>query len=231
MFSGLPVAHPKRWTTALSFTLQAAIVSAALVFPLFYPNNLPEAFVRRRIFAPMHEGVVHAVPEQGATHTAGTFHREALVVRHSLLVFHPSTSESPANGSTQAPDIGNLIGSGSPDGVLASIGSGLAVPPPRLPTRPAPPRVSRMMEGNLIHRVDPPYPAIAKTARVQGVVVIKAIISRDGAIEHAELLNGPALLTSAAMAAVRQWRYRPYYLNGEPVEVETQITLNFVLNR
>lgn len=88
-----------------------------------------------------------------------------------------------------------------------------------------------MMEGNLVRRVDPPYPVIAKAAGVQGAVVIKAIISRDGTIEHVELLSGPGLLTSAAMQAVRQWKYRPYYLNGEPVEVETQITVNFVLSR
>lgn len=86
-----------------------------------------------------------------------------------------------------------------------------------------------MMEGNLVHRVDPLYPAIAKAAGVQGTVVIKAIISRNGTIERAELLSGPGLLTNPALQAVRQWKYRPYYLNGEPVEVETQITVNFVL--
>ena len=62
-------------------------------------------------------------------------------------------------------------------------------------------------------------------------VVIKAIISRDGAIEREELLSGSPLLANAALDAVRRWKYRPYYLNGEPVEVETQITVNFVLNR
>jgi protein TonB len=62
-------------------------------------------------------------------------------------------------------------------------------------------------------------------------VVIKAFISRAGAIERTELLSGPPLLARAALDAVRQWKYRPYYLNGEPVEVETQVTVNFVLNR
>jgi periplasmic protein TonB len=61
--------------------------------------------------------------------------------------------------------------------------------------------------------------------------VIKAIISREGVIEGAELMSGHPSLARAALEAVRQWRYRPYYLNDKPVEVETQITVNFVLNR
>jgi len=94
-------------------------------------------------------------------------------------------------------------------------------------TRPT----SVMMEGNLLRRVDPHYPPIAVQLGIQGTVVIKAIISRDGAVEHPEVVSGQPFLASAAMEAVREWRYRPYYLNGQPVEVETQITVNFVLNR
>jgi protein TonB len=92
-------------------------------------------------------------------------------------------------------------------------------------------RVSVMMQGNLLHRVEPEYPVIAKQAGIQGTVVIRAFISREGTIERTQLLGGPPLLAHAALEAVRQWRYRPYYLNDEPVEVETQITVNFVLNR
>lgn len=231
MFSGLPVAHPKRWTTALSFTLQAAIVSVALVLPLLYPHNLPEAFSPRRIFAPMQRGQIHAAPNHDASRSSGSLHPTAFVVRPPVFVFHPNTSEFPTDGSPQAPDIGTVIGPGTPNAFVNSIGCGPAIVTPRAPVPVAPPRVSRMMEGNLVRRVDPPYPAIAKAAGVQGAVMIKAIISRDGTIERAELLSGPAILTNAAMRAVRQWKYRPYYLNGEPVEVETQITVNFVLSR
>lgn len=232
MFSGLPAAHPKRWTTALSFTLQAAIVSVALVFPLLYPHNLPEeTFALRRIFAPMREGVLHTEPNHVSPPSGGTFRAPALVVNQSAFEFHPNIRDAAATGVTQAPPIGSVIGSGSPNALMSSIGSGPSafVPPPSVVSHP--PRVSRMMEGNLVHRVDPAYPPIAKTAGVQGTVVIRAIISRDGTIEHAELLSGPGLLTNAAMQAVQQWKYRPYYLNGEPVEVETQITVNFVLSR
>ena len=85
------------------------------------------------------------------------------------------------------------------------------------------------MEGNLIHRVQPEYPALAKMARVQGAVVLHAIISKQGTIEGLEVISGPPALVPAAVEAVRQWRYRPYYLDDEPVEVDTQVTVNFVL--
>ena len=87
-----------------------------------------------------------------------------------------------------------------------------------------------MMEGNLVYRVQPDYPALARQVRVQGRVVLRAMISREGAIENLQVLSGHPMLVQAAVDAVRQWRYRPYVLNGEPVEVETQVTVNFVLS-
>ena len=86
-----------------------------------------------------------------------------------------------------------------------------------------------MMQGNLIHKVEPQYPVRATQLHIQGAVIIKAIIGRDGVIERAEVERGLPLLVQASLAAVRQWRYRPYYLNNEPIEVETEITINFVL--
>jgi protein TonB len=87
-----------------------------------------------------------------------------------------------------------------------------------------------MMEGNLINRVQPLYPPLAKQARIQGQVVLRAVISRSGAIENLQVLSGHPMLVQAAMDAVKQWRYRPYSLNGEAVEVETRVTVNFVLS-
>jgi protein TonB len=87
-----------------------------------------------------------------------------------------------------------------------------------------------MMEGNLIYRVQPQYPTLARQARVQGIVLLRAVISKEGKIENVQVIGGHPLLVKAAMDAVRQWRYRPYYLNSEPVEVETQVTVNFTLS-
>jgi len=87
-----------------------------------------------------------------------------------------------------------------------------------------------MMEGNLIYRAQPIYPPLARSARIQGQVFLRAIISRTGTIENLQAISGHPMLIPAALDAVRQWRYRPYVLNGEPVEVETQVTVNFSLS-
>ncbi len=89
--------------------------------------------------------------------------------------------------------------------------------------------ISHMMEGNLTRKVQPDYPPLARQARIQGAVVLQAVISREGNIENLQVLSGHPMLVPSALAAVRQWRYRPYFLNGEAVEVETQVTVNFVL--
>jgi len=86
-----------------------------------------------------------------------------------------------------------------------------------------------MLEGNLIRRVEPVYPPLARSARIQGSVVLAALISRAGTIENLRAISGHPMLVPAAIDAVRQWQYRPYILNSEPIEVETQITVNFTL--
>lgn len=228
MFSGLPVAQTKRWTTLFSFTLQAALVSGALIFPVLYPHSLPDAFAHGRIFVPVREGDVH-IQTSHAGPSTGDVHLNPIVVNHSTFSFRRNTSDAAFTDTVPVPSFTNVIGSkdGIPEGLTSDVGR----PMPHPVATVTPPPVSRMMEGNLIHRVDPQYPVIARQAGVQGTVVIKAIISRDGAIEREELLSGSPLLGNAALDAVRRWKYRPYYLNGEPVEVETQITVNFVLNR
>jgi protein TonB len=93
----------------------------------------------------------------------------------------------------------------------------------------APLRISHISEGNLIRKVLPEYPPLARSARIQGPVVLQAMISKEGVIENLRVVTGHPMLVPAAIDAVRQWRYRPYILNNEPVEVETQITVNFGL--
>jgi protein TonB len=88
---------------------------------------------------------------------------------------------------------------------------------------------SGVMAGNLILKTQPVYPPIAKAARVSGTVVLQATISKTGAIENLHVVSGPAMLQQSAQDAVRQWRYRPYLLNGEPVEVETTVNVIFTL--
>jgi protein TonB len=91
-------------------------------------------------------------------------------------------------------------------------------------------RVSHWAEGNLIYRVQPSYPTLARQARIQGSVQLRAVISKNGTIGNLSILGGHAMLVASAIEAVKQWRYRPYLLNGEPIEVETEITVNFMLS-
>ncbi len=105
----------------------------------------------------------------------------------------------------------------------------LPVPPPPPPATPAQ-RVrvgGNVIAANLVSQVRPVYPQLAKQARVQGVVVLEAEISKEGTIENLRVLNGHPLLTQAAIDAVKQWRYKPTMLNGQPVTVVTTITVTF----
>lgn len=86
-----------------------------------------------------------------------------------------------------------------------------------------------MTRGLLVHRVEPAYPTLARSARVQGEVVLSAIIDTNGQITNLQLVSGHPMLVPAAITAVREWRYKPYLLNGQPVEVETTITVIFSL--
>jgi protein TonB len=88
---------------------------------------------------------------------------------------------------------------------------------------------SGVATGLLLQKVQPVYPAIAKAARVSGTVVLQATISKTGTIENLRVVSGPAMLQQAAMDAVRNWRYKPYLLNGDPVEVDTQVNVIFSL--
>jgi protein TonB len=102
-----------------------------------------------------------------------------------------------------------------------------AVPPPAAPQKAhAAPVVAG---GNLIHDVKPQYPPQARQARIEGTVVLLAVIGKDGSVRDVQVKSGSPLLAQAAIEAVKQWRYKPYLLNGQPVEVDTQITINFTL--
>ena len=110
------------------------------------------------------------------------------------------------------------------DGTGSHLVSAANIPPPQQRRV-----ISRVDEGMILHRVEPAYPRIAREARIQGEVVLRAIISQDGRIEGLQVVNGHPLLAPAAVSAVSQWRFRPYQLNGSPVEVDAQITVRFVL--
>jgi periplasmic protein TonB len=127
---------------------------------------------------------------------------------------------------------GGVIG-----GIIGSVPTAAPPPPPKKEEPPKPKAPERIRVGgnvqaaNLVRKVTPSYPPLAKQARVQGTVRFQAIIGKDGTIQNLQLVTGHPLLVPAATEAVKQWLYKPTLLNGEPVEVITQIDVNFTLSQ
>ena len=123
---------------------------------------------------------------------------------------------------------------GIPGGVLGEVLSSTVSVPALVKTpAPAPKRIrlpAQVAEANLIHDVTPLYPPEAGRKRVEGTVVLMAVIGKDGTVRDVRVESGLPLLAQAAIDAVKQWRYKPYLLNGEPVEVDSHITINFTLS-
>lgn len=229
MFAGIDVSknHPmRRWTALASFTLQAALVAVALVYPLFHPQTLVEAFTRQPVFVSIPGGGPRPLIREASGHSGALTPFVAPIHVSTGVSFHPRGQRSENTDVGPAPEIPG-IGSGSD--IPNTLATAVAQPVvhPTVPARIF--RTSILMEGILVHRVEPIYPHIALVTGTQGTVSIHAVISREGTVEQAELVNGSPLLARAALDAVRQWRYKPYYLNGEPVEVETQVTVKFIL--
>jgi protein TonB len=121
-------------------------------------------------------------------------------------------------------------GLGGADGGIAG-GLFSNIPPPKVKAE-APKKVNisgGVAAGMLLQKTIPLYPPIAKAARVAGTVVLQANISKTGTIENLRVISGPPMLQQAAMDAVKSWRYKPYLLNSEPVEVETTVNVVFTL--
>jgi|SRR5450631_517790 protein TonB len=225
MFSGLSAAShsARRWTAPASFMLQAVIIAGVMVFPMVYPQSLPPVFLDRRIFVPLSNGEVRAETSTHGSTSSGPTLPQALVVSRDGISFKSYAAEPGPDPDAPPSPIG------SPRGLDVGFVSVSPTVPPPPPAASRSIRTSVVMEGNLIRRVDPQYPAIAKQIHLEGAVVLNAIVSREGNIERVDVASGPGILALAAREAVRQWKYRPYLLNGEPVEVQTQITVNFTL--
>jgi protein TonB len=224
------------WTTVVSFTVQAIAVGSLLLLPLIYTAGLPPLQWTESVIAPAPPPAAPspAVHAQRASAPQSNVAANGIPIAprsipRTILQITETTPPPP-------PDLGAVGVAGSTgdrmaaNGVWNSLGHGINLAqPPRAPVLRRPP-ISRMMEGNLIYRVQPEYPSIAKIVGVQGTVVLHAVIGKDGKIKDLHVVSGSPLLVRAAEDAVSQWRYRPYILNGEPIEVDTQVTVSFVLS-
>ncbi|HEY6764512.1 MAG TPA: energy transducer TonB [Candidatus Sulfotelmatobacter sp.] len=223
------------WTTLSSFGLQALIMGILLLLPLIRPIALP---FLQPLTTPIALTVPRGLPpaqqtQRSSAQTQSNMINNIIVAPRTIpnQILHVDELAPPPQITTGTGLAPGATGGQDLRGIFGSVGTERAS---FLPATPPPVanhvRVSRMMEGNLLRRVQPEYPAIARNARIQGTVVLSAVISKEGMIEKVQVLTGHPLLVQAAVEAVKQWRYRPYVLNDQPVEVETQITVNFSLN-
>ena len=224
----LAVRHP--WATAASFAAQSVVLGSLLLLSLVYTESLP---TQRWInilqapppapSAPVARNIVNSAPVASSTPNVLTVPTE--IPTHITHVRDEA-------GPTTVP-IGTMMSvlKSVPDDSMGAVTRLLqnAVPPtPKLATQKV--RVSSgVAQGLLIRQVKPQYPALAIPARIQGTVVLQAVIGKDGTVQNLRLISGHPMLVQAAMDAVKQWLYKPYYLNGEAVEVDTTINVNFTL--
>jgi periplasmic protein TonB len=226
--------YRRGYATLLSFGVESVAMAVLLVMPLLYVQGLPHLRTALMLPVPPPAPSAPATPRH-PTEAPSNIASDGAMIAPTHFPAHPAPI---SDESTPAPpDLGQIGvrgGTGDPmvrNGVLWGTGTGTMniLPPPPPVVTGKPPRVSQLMDGYLVTRVQPLYPPLARQARIQGSVMLHALISRDGRIENLQLISGHPLLVQSAIDAVKQWRYRPYLLNNEPVEVETQITVNFSL--
>ncbi len=223
-------------TTMISFVLQILLIGVLVLLPLIFTEALPRQQLMTFLVAPPPPPPPPPPPaaapvivkkiqselDNGQLRTPTAIPKKIQMIKED---------EAPPNTGV-AGVVGGVPGGvpgGSMGGVLGGVLSSTPVAIPKAAT-PQRVRVSQgVSQGLLIHKVQPSYPALARQARIQGTVVLQALIGKDGAIQNLHVVSGHPMLTGAALDAVKQWRYKPYYLNGEPVEVETTINVNFTL--
>jgi len=249
MFEQASIESPGLLKRPLAMTIslagQAAAVSAVALVSLLHLDSLPKPTFFAAVPAPVRP---MPIPAGAGVPAAARPARQALIVFSAPASIpagiHPTGPESMlltpvdvAPGSGVPGGVDGFSGAGS--GLLESIGRLPPQIPAPAPEKPGPPAArptqvhvgSGVQAAKLIRQVTPIYPALARQARVAGTVRLTAIISREGAIRNLQVISGHSLLTAAALDAVKQWLYQPTLLNEEPVEVITQIDVNFTLSR
>jgi len=238
----------KSWTVLLSTLLQCGFIGILILIPLIFTEALPKTTLTSFLMAPPPPPppppppaapapvkVVKTVPRQfdaGRLTAPKKIPKEIAMIKEDDL---PPPASAGVVGGVPGGVPGGTAG-GVIGGIMGGVPAAPPPPPPPVKKEPEKPKLDRIRVGgnvqaaNLVRKVTPVYPPLAKQARVQGTVRFTAIIGRDGAIQNLQLVNGHPLLVPAATEAVKQWVYRPTMLNGEPVEVITQIDVNFTLS-
>ena len=226
-------------TTAFSMVLQVFLIGLLVLIPLLFTEALPKQQLMTFLVAPPPPpppppppaaAPVKVVKQIQSDINNGQLRTPTKIPEKVQMI---KEEETPPPTMAAGGVVGGVPGGvpgGQMGGVIGGIISNTPVAVPKVAT-PQKVRVSQgVSQGLLIKKVQPPYPPLARQARIQGQVVLQADISKDGTIQNLRLVSGHPMLAPSAIEAVKQWRYKPYYLNGEPVEVETQITVIFSLS-
>jgi protein TonB len=234
--SGGKLKTKRGWTSIVSFGLQVMIVGVMILIPLIFTEALPKGTTMFMLVAPPPPpppppaaAPVKVVKQIQTDIVNGELRTPTKIPKKVQMI---KEDEAPPPAMASAGVVGGVPGGvpgGSMGGVMGSILNSTPTVAPKIAT-PQRVRVSSgVSTGMLVRKVPPTYPPLARQARIQGTVILQATISKEGAIENLQLISGHPMLAPAAIEAVKQWKYKPYLLNGEPVEVETQVQVNFTL--
>jgi protein TonB len=231
----------KRATFPIAYILEGIIVGVTVLVPLIYTEALPKAQLMTFLAAPPPPPPPPPPPAAAPARvikrvTVEDIMRAPTVIPKTIAQIKDEPEPPPQTGAVGV--VGGVPGGmpgGQIGGVLGGIIGGVlsaAAPPPPPPKATTPKRIrvgGQVEAARLIFQPKPDYPPLAKMARIQGTVRLEAIISKDGTIQDLKVVSGHPLLVKAALEAVQRWRYQPTLLNGEPVEVVTEIDVNFTL--
>jgi protein TonB len=221
--------HPARskYWPFISLLVNGGGMIALIAWPLLHPEALPRQMITTLMVAPSPPPLPPRAAPVSKVQTKSEILNTELQPPSRI-----QTQMMAVGGSSMAPSMeASAIDSGTPQGagnILDAMGTGAAIVVKEAPAKPLS-ISSGVMAGNLLSRTLPQYPAIPRAAHIQGVVVLQAMISKSGLIENLRIVSGPPMLRQAAIDAVQTWRYKPYLLNGDPVEVETTISVVFNL--
>jgi protein TonB len=223
-------------TSTIAFVVQIIIIGVMILIPLMFTEALPKAMTMTFLAAP--PPPPPPPPPPAAVKIVKQVETDIVNNQLRTPTKIPKKVEIIKEEDTPPPQMAGVVG-GVPGGVPGGqmngvIGGIISSTPTAIPKVATPQRVrvsGGVVSGLKVRDVKPVYPQMAKIARVQGPVVLAAIIGKDGTIQNLHVVSTASpLLNQAAIDAVKEWKYRPYILNGEPVEVDTQITVNFTLS-
>lgn len=237
IYSAMKTGDWKRATIPIAYIFEIILIGVGILLPLIYTEALPKAMIQVSLVAPPPPPPPPPPPAAAPPVrvirkvTAEDLMRAPTVIPKTIQQVKDEPAPPPQASVGVVGGVPGGMPGGTPGGVLGSILSSSAPPPPP-PKAETPKRIrvgGQVESAKAIYRPSPEYPPLAKMARIQGVVRLEAVISKDGTIQDLKVISGHPLLVKSAMETVQKWRYQPTLLNGEPVEVVTEIDVNFTL--